>query len=58
MTQTSTVIRIGDKFKVSDTIYEVIGTKPGGKVELFNRAESLFTDRWHRDVMHWERVTA
>lgn len=49
-------IRVGDKFKVGETIYEVIGTKPGGKVELFDRATARFTDRWSRDVKKWERV--
>lgn len=49
-------IRIGDKFRIGDTIYEVISTKPGGKVELFDRARSRFTDRWHREVKEWERV--
>ncbi len=49
-------IRIGDKFKAGKTVYEVIGTKPGGKVELFDRATTRFTDRWSRDVKKWERV--
>lgn len=51
-------IKEGDKFKVGNTIYEVIGTKPGGKIELFDRAATRFTDRWHRDVKTWERLTA
>ncbi len=49
-------IRVGDKFKVNETIYEVIGTKPGGKVELFDRQNTRFTDRWHKDVKKWERI--
>ena len=49
-------IRVGDKFKVNETILEVIGTKPGGKVELFDRKNTRFTDRWSREVKLWERV--
>jgi hypothetical protein len=51
-------IRIGDKFKYGDDgILEVIGTKPGGKIELFDRARTRFVDCWHRDVKTWDRVT-
>jgi hypothetical protein len=57
MTQ-HTPIRVGDKFKVGETILEVIGTKPGGKVELFDRQRARFTDRWHREVKNWERIAA
>lgn len=53
----STIIRVGDKFKCGDTIYEVIGTKPGGKIELFDREKSRFTDRYHREVKLWEKIT-
>jgi hypothetical protein len=57
MTNTKhTPIRVGDKFKVGETILEVIGTKPGGKVELIDRERTRFTDRWHREVKQWERV--
>ena len=49
-------ILVGDKFKVGDILWEVIGTKPGGKVELFDRKNSIFTDKWHKDVKNWERV--
>lgn len=49
-------IRVGDKFKVNEITYEVIGTKPGGKVELFDRENTRFTDRWSREVKLWERV--
>lgn len=49
-------IRVGDRFKSNNTVYEVIGTKPGGKIELFDRAKTRFTDRWHREVKQWERV--
>ncbi len=55
--KTSTVIRIGDKFKFNDTIYEVIDTKPGGKVELFDRLKTRFTYRYHREVKLWERIS-
>jgi len=56
MVSSQSPIRIGDKFKANGTIYEVIGTKPGGKVELFDRQNLRFTDRWHRDVKQWERI--
>ena len=55
--KSSTVIRIGDKFKHADAVYEVIGTKPGGKIELLDRQKTRFTDRYHREVKLWERVT-
>jgi hypothetical protein len=50
-------IRVGDKLKAEDAVYEVIGTKPGGRLELFDRARCRFTDRWHRDIKDWERVS-
>lgn len=49
-------IRIGDKFKYGDSVLEVIGTKPGGKIELFDRNRTRFTDSWHRIVRTWERL--
>ena len=49
-------IRIGDKFKRDSFVLEVIGTKPGGKVELFDRARCRFVDCWHKQVIQWERV--
>lgn len=52
----STPIRIGDKFRSGDRILEVIGTKPGGKVELFDRERVQFIDRWHKDIKTWERM--
>ena len=51
-------IRIGDKFKYGERILEVIGTKPGGKVELFDRGRTRFVDCWSRDVKTWERSEA
>jgi hypothetical protein len=51
-----TIIRIGDKFRQGESVYEVIGTKPGGKLELFDRAKTRFTDRQHSEVKNWERV--
>ncbi len=50
-------IRVGDKFKHGGHVLEVIGTKPGGRVELFDRKRSRFLDAYHRDVKTWERVT-
>lgn len=52
-----TAVRVGDKFKWGDSVVEVIGTKPGGKVELFDRAKCRFTDKWHKDVIAMERVS-
>lgn len=52
----STIIRVGDKFKRGQTIYEVIGTKPGGKIELFDREKTRFIDLPHKEVKTWERI--
>lgn len=49
-------IRVGDKFKRGERVLEVIGTKPGGKVEMLERVTAIFTDFWHRDVATWERI--
>ena len=51
-----TPIRIGDKFKVGETIWEVIRTLPGGKIELFDRVKTRFHDRYHREIKDWARV--
>ncbi|MFA6213424.1 MAG: hypothetical protein WC714_28565 [Candidatus Obscuribacterales bacterium] len=53
----STIIRIGDKFKKNDTVYEVIGTRPGGIVDLLDRAKTRFTMRQHSEVKLWDRVS-
>lgn len=50
-------INVGDKFKRGESVWEVVGTKPGGKVELFNRANATFLDKHHKDVIVWERVS-
>jgi|SRR5579872_967767 len=51
------VIRVGDRFYDSKrNIWEVTGTRPGGKLEMFDRARSYQCDRYHRDVKDWERV--
>jgi hypothetical protein len=49
-------IGIGDKFKYGDRTLEVIGTKPGGKIELFDRERAWFLDSWHRIAKDWERA--
>jgi hypothetical protein len=49
-------IRIGDKFKTGSGLWEVIGLKPGGKVELFDRAKARFMDSYTKNVRTWERV--
>lgn len=52
-------IRVGDQFKMqSGSVWKVIRTRPGGIVELFNEAECRFTDRYHREVITWERCSA
>jgi len=52
----NTTIRIGDKFKRGECVLEVVGTKPGGKIELYDRQNHLQTDKWHRDVIKLERI--
>lgn len=51
-------IRIGDKFKspTDDSVWEVIDTRPGGHVHLFERTRARFFDTYHRIVKNWERV--
>ena len=50
-------ITVGDKFKsTSGHIWEVIETKPGGVVELFDKERTRFQRRYHREVKSWERV--
>ena len=50
-------ITVGDKFKSGNgDIWEVIETKPGGVVELFNKKRSRFQRRYHREVKTWRRV--
>lgn len=49
-------VRVGDKFRLGEAVLEVIRTLPGGKIELFDRANTRFTDRYHREVKTWERI--
>ena len=49
-------VRIGDKFKHGAFVLEVVGTKPGGKVELFDKTNCRFLDTWHKQVSQWERI--
>ena len=58
MKEGANTIRIGDKFQSGAFILEVIGTKPGGRVELMERARCRFVDMWHRDVSQLERLPA
>lgn len=52
-----TTIVKGDRFRMpSGSEWKVIGTRPGGVVELFNKAECRFSDRYHYEVIQWERV--
>jgi hypothetical protein len=52
----ATIVK-GDKFRTPTGIWEVIETKPGGKVELFNKARASFQSRYHREVRLWERAS-
>jgi hypothetical protein len=49
-------INIGDTFRAGERILEVIGTKPGGKVELMDRDKCQFVDMRHSRVRTFERV--
>lgn len=49
-------IRIGDKFIRGNEVWEVTGTKPGGKIELFCKEKSWSLDSWHRIVKTWSRA--
>lgn len=49
-------IRVGDRFKSrAGAIWKVISTRPGGRLELFNEVGAVFQDRYHREVIKWER---
>jgi hypothetical protein len=51
-------IRVGDKFNSpSGETWEVIGTKPGGKVEFFNREKTRFVDVYTKNMNDWVRLT-
>lgn len=50
----SKAIRVGDKISNGKVTYEVIGTLPGGKVELFDRAASRFVTVLHRQAKTWQ----
>lgn len=59
-------IRVGDKFRCNGKIYEVIETKPGGVVELFDALLVRFCRTYVRDIRRrmepgasprWERVS-
>jgi hypothetical protein len=52
----STPIRIGDKFKRDGRLWEVIETKPGGRIELFDRIRCIFLGAYHRQIKDWERA--
>ncbi len=51
-------IRVGDKLKgpTDDVVWEVIETRPGGHVELFDRTRTRFWGTYHRVVKNWERM--
>jgi hypothetical protein len=50
------LIKTGDKFIRNGVTFEVIETRPGGKVELFDRKGSRFVTRLHKEVRQWERA--
>ena len=52
----TTAIRVGDKFTRNGVTFEVIETRPGGKVELFDRANSRFVTKLHKEVKLWDRA--
>jgi len=49
-------IKTGDKFLSNGVEFEVIETRPGGKVELFDRKNTRFVTRLHKEVKLWSRV--
>ena len=50
-------IRVGDRFRTkSGAVLEVIETRPGGHVELFERERTRFHSRYTREMQDWERV--
>ena len=49
-------IRVGDKFLNNGVTFEVIQTRPGGKVELFDRANTRFVTQLHKTVKLWDRA--
>ena len=49
-------IKIGDKFNRNGGVVEVVGTKPGGRIELFDNGNKISTDRWHKEVIKWEKL--
>lgn len=54
----STPIREGDRFRMRDgSEWKVIEHRPGGKVELFNKAQARFSTRLAREVRQMERVS-
>jgi len=51
-------IRVGDKFLNNGVTLEVIETRPGGKVDLFDRAGSRFITMLHKQIKGWQRAPA
>jgi hypothetical protein len=49
-------IRVGDKFKINGNVWRVIGTYPGGKVDLFDGDRFWFTMMYVRELRECERV--
>lgn len=49
-------IKPGDKFLSNGIVLEVIETRPGGKVDLFDRKNTRFVTRLHKEVKLWGRA--
>jgi hypothetical protein len=58
MTTKREPIRIGDKFRDTLGTWEVIETRPGGHVSLFDRARSMFVDLYACEVREMQRIAA
>ena len=48
-------VRVGDKYRTIAGGWEVVKTRPGGIVELFNKEKSLFVDVYTRQLVFWQK---
>jgi hypothetical protein len=44
---------IGDIFERPTGVWEVVGLKPGGKVELYERKQCLSMDKFTWQIKNW-----
>ena len=49
-------IKTGDKFISNGVTFEVIETRPGGKIDLFDRKNTRFVTRLHKEVKLWSKA--